>query len=341
MHAVHPPNPLHAHVTPSETAQRNERRTQLVVALTAIMMVVEIGAGYATGSIALLADGWHMATHVGALGFSALAYWYARAHAKNERFSFGTGKVYALSGYTSALLLLIVAVWMVIDASARILSPVDVAFTEALPVAIVGLVVNLVSAVLLHDGGHAHAHEHEHGAERHLEHRHDPHDVHAHEHHHPEQAHTTPAREASTDHNLRAAYFHVLADALTSVFAIAALVVGHFYGWTIVDALAAIVSSLIIARWSLQLLRQTLGLLLDAAPSSTIPNAIRERLERIDDTRVVDLHLWEMGLGNKGCIVSLITSTPRALDAYRQAILEVASVAHLTVEIECCVERHP
>jgi cation diffusion facilitator family transporter len=347
MHAVHPPNPLHAHVTPSATAERNERRTQIVVVLTACMMVAEIIVGYATGSMALLADGWHMATHVGALGFSALAYWYARAHAKNERYSFGTGKVYALSGFTSALLLFVVAAWMVVDASMRIVSPEDVAFAEALPVAVIGLLVNIVSAVLLHgsgaagdDGhdhgqahGHTHAHDHTHDHAAPHAHDHTPDQGHGHDHGHDD--------DGGADHNMRAAYMHVLADAVTSVFAIGALILGHLYGWTIVDALAAIVSSAIIARWSVQLLRQTTGLLLDVAPSQAVPQAIRERLERIDDTRVVDLHLWEMGLGQKGCIVSLITSTPRALDAYRQAVLEVASVAHLTVEIECCRDAHP
>jgi len=335
MHAQHPPHPLHAHVTPSATAQSNETRTRLVVALTAVMMGIEIVVGTLTGSVALAADGWHMATHVGALGFTALAYWYARAQAKNEAYSFGTGKVYALSGFTSALLLLVVAVWMVVEAGARLVTPTPVAFAEALPVAVVGLVVNLVSAALLHAGGsHGHAghehdrHDHDHGHDHH----HHAHDDHAHEDHH----HAHARADAHVDHNMRAAYAHVLADALTSVAAIAALVVGHFFAWTFFDPLAAIVSSLVIAKWSVGLLRQTVAPLLDAAPSDTLPRAIRARLEAFDDTRVVDLHLWELGLGQKGCIVSLVTGAPKELSTYREAVLEVAQIAHLTVEIERC-----
>jgi cation diffusion facilitator family transporter len=290
--------------TLSPVVDRNERRTRWVVGLTAAMMVVELVAGTLTQSLALVADGWHMATHAGALGLAALAYWFARTRAQAESFTFGTGKVNALAGYTNAILLAFIAVLMLLEAGKRLLQPVEIHFAEALPVAVLGLGVNLVSMKLLEPEKH---HGHHRGAD---------------------------------DHNLRSAYTHVLADVLTSVLAIAALLGGQYAGLVFLDPLMAIVGSLIILRWSVSLCSGSARQLLDIVDSSQVTAAIRQAVEALDDTRIVDLHMWEIAPGHRGCIASLITSTPRPLDAYRTAILAVAPVEHLTVEVSRCPHPH-
>jgi cation diffusion facilitator family transporter len=291
-------------------ARSSERRTRIVIAITVAMMVVELVVGELTHSLALVADGWHMATHAGALGLTALAYWFARTRAQRGQFTFGTGKVYALAGYTSAILLAVVAVWMVVEAGRRLLHPLTIAFGEALVVAAVGLVVNLVCMLLLMPP-RAHG-EHEHGEHAH----------HAH------------------DHNLRAAYVHVLADALTSVLAIAALLGGRYFQLVRLDPITAIVGAVVIVRWSISLCRNAASQLLDAVTSPDIDARVRSALEAIDDVHVVDLHTWELGPARRGCVVSLFTSTPRATAYYREQVLATEKFAHLTVEVHRCEDTH-
>ncbi len=307
--------------------ERGERRTRLVVLVTLLMMVGELVAGYLTGSMALTADGWHMATHAGALGLALFAYWFARTRASSSRFTFGTGKVYALAGYTSGVALGVVAVWMAIEAGTRLFEEPRILFAEALPVAVIGLGVNIVCAVLL-GGGHGHAHDHEAGEEK-VGHRH------GHGHGHG-QGHG----EQLTDHNLRAAYFHVLADALTSVLAIAALVGGEYAGWWWLDPAMGFVGGVLIARWAVVLCRDAAAQLVDAVPTEELVDRIETHLERLDDVHVADLHVWELAPGKRGCIVSLVSARPRDVDFYRKEILGIVQLAHLTVEVHGCERGH-
>jgi cation diffusion facilitator family transporter len=294
------PCPVHE-VFPSIT--QHERRTRWVVGITATMMVAELIVGTLTQSLALTADGWHMATHAGALGVSALAYWFARTRAQAKHFTFGTGKINALAGYTNAIVLALVALLMMIEAGKRLLDPVSVHFAEALPVAFLGLLVNLVSVKLL--------------------------DV--------DEREAEPGRgQGSRDHNLRSAYFHVLADTLTSVLAIAALLGGRYAGFVFLDLLMAIVGSLVILHWSVGLCRGSAHHLLDLVSSEEIAHTIRARVESLDDARVVDLHLWELAPGRLGCIVSVLASEPRPVAVYRETILAAVEVEHLTVEVGRC-----
>jgi len=316
---------LAAHVHHEEDEHHNrsgERRTRWVVALTAIMMVGELIVGWMTGSLALTADGWHMGTHVGALGLTLAAYWYARRHAANDAFSFGTGKIYALAGYTSAILLALVALWMGIEGIERLFTHPKVDYSEALPIAALGLGVNILSAFLLgthHHYGHDHAH-HDHG------HGHD------HHRHHPEAG--------TLDFNLRAAYIHIVADALTSVLAIGALALGKWAGLWFFDPAMGLVGGGVITWWSLSLSRQASRQLLDVVSSPKHEDVVRKRLEAIDDVRVADLHVWELGPGRRSCIVSLVTAHPRELEYYRDAVLAALPVAHLTIEIHRCELEH-
>jgi len=280
----------------------HERHTRWVVALTAGMMMAELVVGAWTGSLALTADGWHMATHAGALGLSALAYWFARTRAKAKSFTFGTGKVNALARYTNAIILALVALLMMIEAGKRFFQPVTVHFAEALPVAILGLPINLVSVKLLD----------------------------------PDEAHGGIPHPGHHDHNLHSAYLHVLADALTSVLAIVALFGGWYAGLVFLDPIMAIVGSVVILRWSIGLCRGSALHLLDVVSSTEVAQTIRTQVESLDDARVVDLHLWELGLSRLGCIVSVMTSAPRSVAEYRKAILAAVQVEHLTVEVERC-----
>ncbi|MEO7094100.1 MAG: CDF family Co(II)/Ni(II) efflux transporter DmeF [Polyangiales bacterium] len=302
-----------------------EGRTRWVVGITVVMMVAELVVGTLTRSLALTADGWHMGSHAGALGLSALAYWYARTRAKADHFSFGTGKVLALAGYTNAVMLAGIAVWMLIEAGARMLHPVAVDFGEALPVAVLGLVVNLACVALLGVGADHHHADGDHG---HRDHGHDH--GHGHDHAHREHAH---------DVNHRAAYMHILADALTSVLAIAALVAGRYFEVRSLDPWMAVVGSVIILRWSYGLCKDSTKQLLDVTPSPEVAKTVRAALEGIGDTRVIDLHLWQLGGGSQGCIASIVTSEPRPLDEYRELVREVAKIDHLTIEVDRCANR--
>ncbi len=316
----------HEHVYLGEAHEANERRTWVVVGLTAIMMVGEIAAGSASNSMALLADGWHMATHAGALEISAFAYRYARRHARDPRFAFGTGKVGDLAGYTSAVVLGVVALLIAGEAIGRLRAPVPISFDEAIAVAVLGLAVNLASAlVLAQGGGHAHPgdrdrgddREHDHGHGHHREHGHDPH---AHRHDH-------------ADHNLRSAYLHVLADALTSVLAIAALVLGRWAGAVWLDPLMGLVGALVIARWAVHLLRDTGRVLLDFAAAERSAEEIRRAIGRRNGDRLSDLHLWRVGPGHVAAIVSVVSERGASADEVRAALGEVSGLAHLTVEV--------
>ena len=290
----------HDHVFLGRGHDENARRTRWVVVITAVMMVGEIVAGALFNSMALLADGFHMATHAGALGIAAAAYAFAKRHANSRRFSFGTGKVGDLAGFASALVLGLVAIGIAVESIGRLLDPRPVAFFEATLIAAVGLLVNIVSAVLL--GGHHHGHGHDHGDEHH-------------EHHHH-------------DNNLRSAYVHVLADALTSVLAIAALLGGRYLGWVWLDPAMGIVGAVVIASWSWTLMRDTAAVLLDATDPQ-LAEEVREHVERPGDARITDLHVWRVGPAAHAAIVS-VRGTDR--DTVRRRLAPVHEIAHLTVE---------
>lgn len=282
---------------------RNAKRTLWVVALTTVMMAGEIAAGLITGSMALLADGFHMATHAGALAVAAGAYWYAKRHVANPRFTFGTGKVGDLAGFASALVLAVFAIAIAAESVKRLIDPVAVDFGDAIVVAVLGLVVNLVSAAMLsHGRGQDHGHHHGKGGHHH--------------HHH--------------DHNLRAAYMHVLADALTSVGAIAALVAGRFLGWLWLDPGVAIVASLVIARWAWILMRQTAAVLLDTADRDLLEQ-MKLAIEVEGDCAVADLHVWRIGPGAHAAIVSAAGGA--SAEEIRRRLAGVTTLVHLTVEI--------
>ena len=315
-----------------------ERRTRWVVWITAAMMIGELIVGWWTGSVALKADGWHMGTHVGALGLTLVAYWYARTRASHDAFSFGTGKVYALAGYTSGVLLTLVAIWMAFEGVENLILHPTVDYRDALPVAAVGFVVNLVSAFLLrrnhHYGDHhGHGHGHGHGHHHHDDHHHD-------DHRHDGHRDQEPPRPGTLDFNLRAAYIHILADALTSVLAIGALSLGWWAGIWFLDPLMGLIGGGVITWWAVSLCRQASRQLLDVVSSPRHEQIVRQQLEAIDDVRVADLHVWELGPGRRSCIVSVVTARPREVSAYRQAVLSALNVAHLTIEIHKCSLAH-
>jgi len=295
----------HDHVFLGASHDENARRTLWVVALTFVMMIGEIAAGYITGSMALLADGFHMATHAGALGIAAAAYGFARRNANNARYSFGTGKVGDLAGFASAMVLGLVAIGIAAESVFRLFQPTTVAFTEATVIAVVGLAVNIVSAFLL-AGDHGH-HGHDHG------HSHD----HGHHHHH--------------DNNLRSAYVHVLADALTSVLAIAALLAGRYLGWVWLDPVMGIVGAIVIAKWAVGLMRDSAAVLLDVTDTQ-VADEIRELLESSDDVRISDLHVWQVGPQARAAIVSVVAAANVSADAIRERLAPVHELSHLTVE---------
>lgn len=302
----------HAHAFLGDDQHRNARRVGWVMALTTLMMVGEILAGSWFGSMALLADGWHMATHAGAMLLTVLAYRYARRVEADPRYSFGAGKVGELAGFASAMALAAVALAMAWESVARMLAPTPIEYGEAMAVAALGLGVNLLSAWFLHDHhdshhhhSHAHGHAHDHAGGRH-----------AHGHH-------------GHDHNLQAAYLHVLADALTSVLAIAALWLGQRYGWNWLDPVMGVVGAVVIVRWAWGLLRATSAVLLDAAPADT-PARIVAALGR--EVEVTDLHVWQIGPGQHAAIVVLHAAQPLSPTAYKARLTGVAGLVHVTLE---------
>jgi cation diffusion facilitator family transporter len=360
-----------------------EAKTRSVVLLTLVTAIGEVTYGTLTRSMALVADGWHMATHVGALALTAAAYWYARTHATRDRFSFGPGKIYALAGFTNAVLLLFAALWLVVESVARLVTPEAIDFAQAIPVAVVGLAVNLVSAVLLHGGhdhghdhahghshghehGHAHAHGHSHGhdhahgqaqdrAAAH-DHGHDHGHGHAHTAHaqthahaeaprHAQRAHERAAAKAkgsplTHDHNLKAAYLHVVADALTSLLAIVALLVGRETGFTRLDPLMGVAGAVVIARWAWGLLSDTSRPLLDMVPAAVDLAHLREVLEDASAGEVVDMHVWEMGPNEVCCVVALAAHKPVDIETCRRIVTQETAVDHLTIELRPCAGEH-
>lgn len=301
----------HEHVFGQDQVKAGERRTLLVVLLTAAMMVVEIVAGLAFGSMALLADGLHMGSHAAALGISVFAYVYARRRAGDPRYSFGTGKVNALAGFASAVLLVIFAAAMAWESIARLIDPVPIALDQALVVAAAGLLVNAVSAwILAAPGHHGHGrHAHDHGS-------------HGHRH----------------DHNLRAAYLHVLADALTSLLAIFALLAAKFFATTWLDPVMGIVGAALVTRWSLGLLRETSRVLLDAQLPADSTERLRAAIEANGGDRVADLHLWSIGPGIQAAAIVVVSDAPGSPDHYRRLIPPGLKVVHATIEVQPC--RH-
>jgi cation diffusion facilitator family transporter len=316
-----------------------ERRTWGVVALTAAMMILEIVGGTLFGSIALVADGWHMGTHVVALAIAGLAYLFARRHVGDPRFSLGTGKFGELAAFGSAIILAMIALGIGYESVLRLLQPVAIHFREAVPIAALGLCVNLASAWLLresHDHGHGHAlfdrahhrHEDEHG-----DHDHD----HAGDHNHHD-VHNDHAHGHAADHrdsNYRAAYVHVLADALTSVLAIAGLSAAWAFGLNFMDPLVGLVGMLVILSWSVGLVRSAGGVLLDAVPDPALAQRIRERIETGGD-RLADLHLWQVGPGHAAVIMSVVSDAPQTPSVYKQRLNNLAGLSHVTVEVNQC-----
>jgi len=294
-------NYTHHHMFLGSAHDENAKRTLWVVALTVVMMIGEIIAGYVTGSMALLADGFHMATHAGALGIAAAAYGYAKRHASSQRYSFGTGKVGDLGGFASALILGMVSLGIGVESVMRLLQPTDVQFGSATLIAIVGLIVNMISALLL---GHGHSHGHDHSD---------------HDHHH------------GHDNNLKSAYFHVIADALTSVLAIVALLAGRYLGWVWLDPVIGIVGALVIARWAWSLMGVTAAVLLDQTDSH-IAEEIRERVEKKGDATITDLHVWQIGPQAHAAIVSVMGDYTVDADSIRERLKPVHEISHLTVE---------
>ncbi len=323
---------LAAHVHHEDEDQFNrsgERRTFVVVILATIMMIGEIIVGSMTESVALQTDGWHMGTHVGALGLTLIAYWYARRHAGSDQFSFGTGKVYALAGFTSGVVLVIVAFMVAKEGIEHLISPEKVIYPEALAVAVLALIVNGTSAAIL-GGGHHFGHSHGGHGHDHAGHDHAGHDL------APAAKPNGKPKAGTLDFNMRAAYIHILADALTSMFAIAALALGWGAGLWYLDPIMGVVGSIVIVSWAISLCRQAARQLLDVVSSPKHEDVVRQRLEAIDDVRVADLHVWELGPGRRSCIVSIVTATPRDVAFYREIVLEALAIAHLTIEIHRC-----
>ena len=307
----------HSHVFLGEGHDKNERRTWAVIVLCAVMMVAEIVGGLLFGSIALVADGLHMSTHASALLLAALAYRYARRHADDPRFSFGTGKLGDLAGFSSAIVLLMIALLIGYEAVSRFIAPVPISFNEAIPIAVLGLIVNIVSALLL-SGGHDHGHTHDRPQ--------------GHSHHH-EYEHEHLHGNAHRDNNMRAAIIHVMADAVVSVLVIAGLVLGRTFGWLFMDPVAGICGAVVIATWSYGLIRDTGAILLDMNPDRGMAERVRATIER-DGDRLEDLHLWRLGPGHLGAILSISTAKQRSPDYYRRLLDRFRSLSHVTVEIE-------
>jgi cation diffusion facilitator family transporter len=298
------------HVFLGHGHDRAEARAKLAALITALFMVVEIVTGFAYRSMALLADGVHMATHVGALGLAAGAYWLARRHADNSRFSFGSGKFGDLAAFSSAIVLGITGVAVAVESVARLINPANVAYGDALLIAVIGLCVNLISAFILKDAPHDHSHGHDH---------------HAHAHH--------------GDNNMRAAYLHVLADAATSVLAIIALACGYYFGLGYLDPLAALVGAVVIGSWAYGLIKDSAMVLLDADADPKLSGAIKTTIEQDLGARVADLHLWRLGPGHRGLIVSLVSPDPTTAEQIKASLRQrYPDLSHVTVEVAICAD---
>jgi cation diffusion facilitator family transporter len=310
----------HDHVFLGQHHERAERRTWAVILLCSVMMIAEIVGGALFGSLALIADGLHMSTHAGALLLAALAYTYARKYANDRNFTFGTGKFGDLAGYTSAIILAMISLLIGYEAVSRLFNPVPISFNEAIPIAVLGLAVNVASAWLL-AGGHHHGHSHDHP------HSHD----HSHDHDHDHDHGGNHAHHR--DNNMRAAVVHVMADAAVSVLVIIGLLLARAFGWLWMDPLAGFIGALVIANWSVALIRDTGGILLDRVPDPQMAEKVRKVIETEGD-RVTDLHLWRLGPGHLGAIVSVATTNPHEAAHYRQRLSGFADLSHVTVEVQ-------
>jgi cation diffusion facilitator family transporter len=306
----------HDHVFLGAGHAQAERRTWMVIGLCAVMMIAEIIGGLLFGSIALVADGLHMSTHASALLLTALAYNYARRHARDARFSFGTGKLGDLAGFASAIILAMIALLIGYEAVLRFFAPVPIRFDEAILIAVVGLIVNVASVLLLSGGGHDHGHNHDHGD---------------HDHHH--DAHEAAPHAAHRDNNLRAAIIHVLADAGVSLLVIVGLLLGRSFGWVWMDPAVGLCGAVVIAAWSYGLIRDTGAILLDMNPDQGMAERMRAVIE-VDGDRLTDLHLWRLGPGHLGAILSVATTAPRGPTHYRHLLERFSALSHVTVEVQ-------
>jgi cation diffusion facilitator family transporter len=305
MHAESMEGWTHDHVFLGADHARNERRTRIVIALCCTMMVAEIVGGILFRSMALVADGLHMSTHAAALLIAAAAYAFARRRVNDRRFTFGTGKFGDLAGFTSAIVLAMIALLIACESVARLIHPVPIAFNEAIPIAALGLGVNLLSAWLLRD-----------------EHEYDHHD-HGHAHRH------------SRDLNLRAAYVHVLADAAVSILAVIGLVIARELQWLWIDAAMGIIGATVISNWALALMRATSAVLLDIRPNAALVGSVRECLEQGSD-RIADLHLWRVGPGHNAVVATIVSHEPRAPSFYKERLANLPGLSHVTIEVERC-----
>ena len=310
----------HTHVFLGEAHARNERKTWTVIAICAAMMVAEIVGGVWFGSVALIADGLHMSTHAGALLIAALAYTYSRQYAGDERFVFGTGKLGDLAAFASAVALAMIALLIGYESLNRLFNPVSIAFNQAIPIAVVGLGINLLSAYLLRDDQH-----HRHG--------------HSHDHQQGDDAHSRPHGVYHRDHNLRAAFVHVMADAAVSVLVIIGLVAGRQFGWIWMDPVMGLIATIVIMSWSWSLVRAAGAVLIDVSPDPALSAKIVARLEQCGD-RISDLHLWRVGPGHMAAIVSVVSDHPETSSAYKKRISDLPGLSHLTIEVERCPSIH-
>lgn len=283
----------------SGSSNQEEKKTWIVITITAIMMVAEIFGGIVFGSMALLADGWHMATHVAAFGITIFAYRYARKHALSSKFTFGTGKVSVLGGFASSVALAIVALIMAIESIHRLIEPQTIQYNQAIIIAFIGLVINGICAVILHSSSHSHHHNHNH----------------------------------NHDHNLKAAYMHVIADALTSILAIVSLFFAKYLNWVFMDAVMGIVGALVIIKWAYGLLKETSPILLDAA-NDKVSEKIKNIIEADYDNLIVDFHLWYVGPNKFSLILSIITNNPKEIAHYQDLLKEIPEVSHITIELK-------
>jgi cation diffusion facilitator family transporter len=327
MHAESIESWRHEHVFLGAHHQRNERRSWAVVGLCGTMMVAEIVGGWLWGSMALVADGLHMSTHAGALVIAALAYSFARRHARDERFAFGTGKLGDLAAFASAIVLAMIALLIGYESLDRLFHPVAIAFNQAIPLAALGLAVNLVSAWLLHedrpDGAAAHDHAH----------------IHAHDHTQYGHHHHDHRADNHADHNLRAAYVHVMADAAVSVLAVIGLSAGRLLGWVWMDPVMGLVGMVVILNWSWSLVRVSGGVLLDMRPEE-IAREIADRLEADGGDRIADLHLWRVGPGHHAAVVSIVCDRPEPPAAYKARLADISGLSHVTIEVLACPGEH-
>jgi len=319
MHSHSIENHRHSHIFLGAAHERNERKTWTVIAICAVMMVAEIAGGLWFGSVALVADGLHMSTHAGALLIAALAYTYSRRYATDRRLTFGTGKLGDLAAFASAIVLAMIALLIGYESVDRLIDPVPIAFDQAIPIAVLGLGVNLLSAVLLRDN-HGHVHD-----------AHDSHDSHDHHHVHDHGVHR--------DHNLRAAFAHVVADAAVSVLVIVGLVLGRQFGWLWMDPVMGLIATAVILSWSWTLVRSAGAILLDVSPDPVLSRNIAARLEQSGD-RISDLHLWRVGPGHLAAVISLVSDHPNSPGFYKDKLAGLPGLSHVTIEVERCPGVH-